>query len=228
MTRGKNISNRDCELLKGCLALQPDAWATFLDRFERSVRFAIRTVVGNNGRHASDDLVCEIQADLVVRLMDDGFARLKKFHGKSSLNHWLEVVARNLAIDHFRRCRLFVSPDEVGGVQGLADIPDPREGPEELLLRREAEEILADLLAQLSFEDRRFVQLCYERQLPASDIARIMGTSVGAVYSRKCRIQKKLADLERRRSRRQALRAKSASSREKSWVGGDRSQRAAA
>jgi RNA polymerase sigma-70 factor (ECF subfamily) len=111
----------------------------------------------------------------------------KAWRGRSGYRHdvagfstWLFTIARNVAIDHFRRRKIEVP---------LEDKHDPPSSttPEDAALKRADCERLAVLLATLPDRERELVALKYGAELTNRAIAGITGlseTNVGTILHR--------------------------------------------
>jgi len=62
-------------------------------------------------------------------------------------------------------------------------------------MRTERARILDDVLRELPPRDRQLVRLTFVEGLSGEEVARALGTTVGAVYTRKNRIRKRLRTL---------------------------------
>ena len=81
-------------------------------------------------------------------------------------------------------------------------MPSWTRGPDahDLLEAQEQRRAVAELFSTLSAEDRAFVEFYYARGLSYEEVAELMGTTLGAVYSRRNRIRKKLTEAARKRA----------------------------
>src|SRR5215831_17190610 len=92
------------------------------------------------------------------------------FRGFSSFSTWLFTIARNVAVDYFRRERTEVSLD---------DIADHGDGntPERLAVKQSDFNRLSALLASLPDRERELLALKYGSDLTNRAIAKITGLS---------------------------------------------------
>jgi RNA polymerase sigma-70 factor, ECF subfamily len=98
----------------------------------------------------------------------------------SAFTTWLFAIARNVAVDHFRRARQHVSLDEAVAVEA-------GESPEEQAVRRSDRERLLALLENLPQREGELVALKYGAGLTNRAIARATGLSesnVGTILHR--------------------------------------------
>lgn len=186
----------DRTLVDRCLAGDGAAWDLLAARFSGLVYFAIlRTLRGRGGRlSVPDDLVGEVHDAVFLALMEGGGWRLGQWRGRSKLSHWIKVVAVRRTIDFVRSRRVEASLDEPGGVGAFAleAARDPGPDPEESALRAERMRVLSRVVDGLAAEDRRLLVLMFVEGRCGEDVARELSTTVGAVYTRKNRLRRRL------------------------------------
>lgn len=166
----------ELELIKRCLGGEESAWAALLQAHMRKVynlcyRFTGRPAV-------SEDLTQEVFVKV--------FQTLKTFDAaQGSFPTWLNRVARNHLVDHYRRTkkdRMTSSiEDEVGGFENK---PGPGDGPVEHVEDRERKELLQQALEKLSPDLREAVVLRDLQDLDYAEVAQVLGVPVGTVKSR--------------------------------------------
>jgi RNA polymerase sigma-70 factor (ECF subfamily) len=113
------------------------------------------------------------QADDVYQtVLLQAFTHLPAFSGRSSFCAWLYAIARHRALDTLkasRRRKRHVAPEEEWG--GAPESMDPRDTPEEELLREATYAALHAELLRLPPKTRQLLQLRYEEQLSYEEIA---------------------------------------------------------
>ncbi len=97
-------------------------------------------------------------------------ARRRYRRDVSKFSTWLFAIARNVAVDHYRRSRPEISLDE-------APEPVTGESPEDEAVRRSNFDRLSVLLAALSDRDREILAMKYGAGLTNREIARVTGLS---------------------------------------------------
>jgi RNA polymerase sigma factor (sigma-70 family) len=171
-------------------AARDAAWATFLNSNSRLLLHVTRQV----GRDY--DQAMDAYAYVLEQLRADDCRRLRAYvaDGRGKFSTWLVVVARRLCLDHYRqrygRTRASVAETENDEshasrrrlVDLLVEAIDPAEltahdasNPETELQASELCAALAAALAGLSGSDRLLLTLRIEDDLPAREIARVMG-----------------------------------------------------
>ncbi|RJX32049.1 MAG: RNA polymerase sigma factor SigZ [Oxalobacter sp.] len=125
--------------------------------------------------HHAEDLL----QDVFIKAMREG----KRFCGLDSARAWLFEVARNVAVDHFRKQR------------ELVDVPD------DLVAETDEREVidvmticLPRALPELPDEDREAILLCDLQGMKQEDFARLKGLSLSGAKSRVQRARKRLRD----------------------------------
>ncbi|MBI4572132.1 MAG: sigma-70 family RNA polymerase sigma factor [candidate division NC10 bacterium] len=105
-----------------------------------------------------------------------------RYEPRAAFATWLFTIARNLFLDSVKRAwtpGTFIEPETA-----TLSIPDPTPGPLETLAQEEAEAVLRRAVASLAEEDRAILLLSRFEGLRYREIAKILGTSEGAVKVR--------------------------------------------
>lgn len=193
-------------------ATQTRAWERLLDRHSRLILHAAKSTRSGSGYDAMMDRYTYV----IEQLRADDFRRLRRFagDGRGKFTTWLTVVARRLCLDYHRqrygrsrgttessaaqegqdlRRRL---TDLVAAELDVEQIPSrPTTNPERTLERREVEEALAEALRALAAQDRLMLTLRYEDDLPAREIAELVGFPTAFhVYRRINKLLEQLRD----------------------------------
>ncbi|HAF95119.1 MAG: hypothetical protein A2X34_08600 [Elusimicrobia bacterium GWC2_51_8] len=103
---------------------------------------------------------------------------------------WLFTVARNAAMDYFRRessRRAEPLEGEDGGCGALDKAVSPEPGPQEALEKRNLGEQISRALERLSSEQREVFYLRHYSELSFKEIAGILATPIGTVLARMSR-----------------------------------------
>ncbi len=118
----------------------------------------------------------EVTQEVFVKLI----ARAHQYDGRAEVSSWLFAIAANACRDRRRR-------DRRAPVVPIDAMPEPAErgeGIERVLIDRERREAVRRALAELSEEQREALVLARYHGLPYSEIAEILGISIGAVKTR--------------------------------------------
>lgn len=187
----------DLALVERCVAGDRSAWGELLTAHESVIHFTVRSVLSAHMGFAPDHVVEDVQADVVLALVSNGCARLQSWKGQCKLRSWIKVVAHHLAVDRLRRkARRTVSLDESWAPTSLREtLRDEGPGPEHQVAERDCVARLFALAQALPQEDQDFLRLFVTEGLEFPEIAARMDATMGAVYARKNRVRKKLAQM---------------------------------
>lgn len=191
---------RDVYLVLGCLAGDPAALRTFEERFGRYLRKLARD-------HAPyPDLVEDVEAEMLCTLFQPkdagGEARLAHYQGMGSLQGWMRVAVRRLAID-MARSRASRPTATAGGDEDLAHL-EHGERHDEALADRDAVGRLAAVLAacidELPADQRELMRAYYRDGFVLREIAEREACDITSVHRRLAAIRKRLFSGLRRRA----------------------------
>jgi len=123
------------------------------------------------------DLACDVLQQVFLRF----YTSLPKLATGEPFKSWLFQVARNCCVDELRRRRRYAirfSQLEIengdGELTGLCDIPDPGPLPDELIERRDLQQLLINAIQSLPPKFRSVVVLRYASQLSFSEIGKVL------------------------------------------------------
>lgn len=107
-------------------------------------------------------------------------ARDRYRQDRAGFSTWLFAVARNVAVDHYRKTREHAPLEEASGIPGGLT-------PEEIAERRSDEDRLGRLLLKRTDRERELLALKYGAEFTNREIARLTGlseTNVGTILHR--------------------------------------------
>ena len=166
----------DLELVKRCLTGDNFAWEGLLQSHTRKVFNLCYRFTGRPSE--AEDLTQEVFIKI--------FQTLKSFDAaQGTFVTWLNRVARNHLVDHYRRTkkdRITSSIEEEVG--GLEEKPSPTVEPVAQVESRERKELLQRGLDKLSPDLREAVILRDLQDLDYDEIAQVLGVPEGTVKSR--------------------------------------------
>jgi RNA polymerase sigma-70 factor, ECF subfamily len=180
----------DPQIVARCLGGEESAWEDLLRAHNRKIYNLCYRFTGRPTE--AEDLTQEVFIKV--------FQTLTTYDaGQGAFSTWLNRVARNHLVDHYRRThkdRLTSSiEDETGG---LADKPSSEEQPIARVESRERQEILQAALNRLSPDMREAVVLRDFQDLDYDEIAEVLGVPEGTVKSRINRGRLELAKVIKR------------------------------
>lgn len=174
-------ASSEMDLVSLILAGQQSAFAELMRRYNRSLYRAARSIL-------RDDDEAE---DAVQEAWLDAFRHLASFRGHSSLATWLTRIAINAALGRRRRqqrrCEVFeLVPPEQRDLPGKAE-PEPamdHATPEQEALRSEMRQLLERCIDELPEQFRTVFVLRALEDMPASEVAVVLGVAEATVRSR--------------------------------------------
>ncbi|MEI7529839.1 MAG: sigma-70 family RNA polymerase sigma factor [Elusimicrobiota bacterium] len=164
-----------------------DALGALMERHKAAVYGYLLRLTGRHD--AADDLFQEVFLKLVRR--PGAYSEREKFKA------WLFTVARNAAMDYFRRegSRRALTSSEgdapAGGEDGAAGVLDaaasPEPGPHEILENKALGERIGRALERLSPDQREIFYLRHYSELSFKEIAGLLELPIGTVLARMSR-----------------------------------------
>lgn len=165
--RGVTVSNStDAELVAACLGGAREAFDVLVERHQRQVYQVCYRFAGSH-EEASD-----LAQDVFIR----AYKGLRGFKGHASLGTWLYRIAVNVCLNRAAVKKPAVEPLPTDDRLRSAD-----ERADHALLRGERAEQVRAAIARLPRKQRATLILRAYHELPHEQIARILGSSVGAV-----------------------------------------------
>jgi RNA polymerase sigma-70 factor (ECF subfamily) len=158
----------DAELVQAVLSGSAEAFDIIVRRHRKGIyQLCYRYV----GRHEDAN---DLTQDVFLR----AFRGLKRFKGRSSLTTWLYRIGVNVCLNHVtsKTVRL----DQAATLQAAEPIDAGAESPADAVLREERAQRVRDAIAQLPPKQRATLVLRVYQDLSHEEIARVLGTSVGA------------------------------------------------
>lgn len=175
---------RDRELIKRCLHHEPGAWNDFVDRFLGLVYHVVQHTADMRSQALRPEDKEDVAAQVLMKIVDNDYAALRNFKGKSSLASYLTVIARRTCI-HELASRIPAKEKEapVGANAHIAEEKPnsrPRAGIETI-------EEVGKLLKRLPDRERAVVRLHYLEGRSYEEISKQLNipvNSIGAILSR--------------------------------------------
>jgi len=174
------LSEIDRNLLERCLANQPRSWEDFVDRFMGLVMHVINHTAQCRSILLSAGDREDLAAEVMLTIIDNDYAVLRNFRGKSSLATYLTVISRRVVV---RKMLENQTPTSLGAV-AQQSMADTSAGAEERMSNREE---VDRLLASLDGSEAHVVRMYHLEGKTYQEISRITGmptNSVGPMLSR--------------------------------------------
>ncbi len=163
-------SSEDRSLLERIRRGDTDAAGELFEQYSPALlRFADRLL---SDRGAAEEVTQEVFVKVITRA--------HQYDGRADVSSWLFAIAANACRDRRRRDRRAM----VVPLEAVAEPVQKGEGVESRLLARERRGAVRAALESLSEEQREALVLARYHGLPYSEIAGVLGISVGAVKTR--------------------------------------------
>jgi RNA polymerase sigma-70 factor, ECF subfamily len=164
------------ELLDRCLAGEDSAWEALLKSYSRKIYNLCYRFTGR----------AEEAEDVTQEVFIKVFQTLKSYHAaQGSFGTWLNRVARNHLVDHYRRARKDrVTSSLDDELPEAEQQPSPHMEPTGQVESRELREVLQQGLDKLSPDLREAVILRDLHDLDYEEIAQVLSVPQGTVKSR--------------------------------------------
>jgi RNA polymerase sigma-70 factor (ECF subfamily) len=166
----------DRKLIDRCLGKEPGAWNDFVDRYLGLIYHVIQHAAYARSRTLSSEDVEDIAAEILLRIVDDEYAILKRFKGTSSLPTYLTVIARRICVKQLiKRQR----EEELGHTNAhRAIVEDGASGEVEAIVSADEVE---RMLEELPERDAEVVRLYHLKYMNYRQIAKRLGISENSI-----------------------------------------------
>lgn len=188
------ILDSERELVDRCVAQDRTAWAELATKYSGLVYSSIHQTLRTRGIRSSSDQISDWHNGIFLSLYDRNCRKLQQFDGRCRLTTWIKVVSVHFTIDRIRKLgREDVLQDDEEGKRSVLDsVVSPEDGAQSQVELEQDLELLRAVVETLSPQDRRLVEMIFFEELPAAEIAANLNTTLGAVYTRKNRLLRKL------------------------------------
>jgi RNA polymerase sigma-70 factor, ECF subfamily len=199
--RKQQERKEELDLLAAVLSGDSRASKRFVQCYTPVIEARVRRILfGARGRVAEDDIQ-DMVGEIWVSLLDNDMRPLRRFNPNRQIkvSTWVGLLARNKTIDKLRTThgRTISMEDFNGGHEP----PSPSPLPHELLERHEYRAMASEAVSQLNPEDQHFMKAWYSEEIEPEQLAVMFGIAIGTVYSRRFKIQAKLARTVKRLNR---------------------------
>ena len=185
----------DAKLARRCAQRDESAWVLLVERYQRRIWHVAFQFTGRA------DEAEELTQEIFLHLLP-AFA---SFDSSGSLPAWIQRVARNYAIDHYRRRRrersLVADGEEFENAVRFTEDQDASSDPHRALEQKDLSGWLRDTIYRLPIELAQAVILRDLQEMSYEDMAQERNVPLGTVKSR---INRGRVELARRLKRRRA------------------------
>jgi RNA polymerase sigma-70 factor (ECF subfamily) len=171
----------DTKLIQRCLAHQKGAWNDFVDQYLGLIYRIIHHTAHHRGATLRPEDVEDLAADVLLQLVANDYAALRRFEGRSSLSTYLTVICRR-AVIHLM-AKKFSSASTLKSVESVAEPADHDDGQH----NNQSLEQVHELLSKLPRGVREVVRMYYLEGRTYEEISAQMGipvNSIGPLLSR--------------------------------------------
>jgi RNA polymerase sigma-70 factor (ECF subfamily) len=174
---------RDRDLLRRCLHHEPGAWNDFVDRFLGLIYHVVQHAADARSYQLTPEDKEDIAGQVMLRIVENDYAALRLFRGKSSLAAYLTVIARRTCVHELaNRAQIKEKENNTRPSEQIADKADSRPKP-----GLETLEEVSKLLKRLPSRERAVVRVFYIVGRTYEEIStelNIPVNSIGAILSR--------------------------------------------
>jgi len=171
----------DSKLIQRCLTHQPGAWNDFVDHYLGLIYRIIHHTAHHRGATLRPEDVEDVASDVLLQLVTNNYAALRRFQGRSSLSTYLTIICRRAAI-HLM-AKKFGTASIVKSVDSVPEPEDHDDGHH----NNQSLEQVHDLLSRLPRGVREVVRMYYLEGRTYEDISAQLGipvNSIGPLLSR--------------------------------------------
>ena len=184
-------------MVAALIARDRSAWSEFVERFQGLVYARVARTALEFSRHLDRSAIEDISAEIFAALVENDFASLRRFEGRSSLATWLAVISR-------RSCLKWMQKWSQRQERANQRIDDVRQddiaggGSEDILaamIQTEDRLRLRTMLNRLNDGDRSVLRMFFLDGLSYVEISRNLGISINSVGPKLQRAQARLRNL---------------------------------
>lgn len=181
------LINLDLELLQRCLQHKPGSWNDFVDRYLGLIYHTIHHSAHLRSHPLRPDDAEDIAAEVLLQIVANDYAVLRKFKANSSLATYLTVIARRTCVTELikRAAALQAGAAKVPVERELEDRPRRKTGIEQV-------EEVEKLLRKLPPKEREIVRLFYLEGRSYEEISTTLQIPVASIGPALSRARKQL------------------------------------
>ena len=179
---------RDRELIKRCLHHEPGAWNDFVDRFLGLVYHVVQHTADMRSYSLTPEDKEDVASQVLLRVVENDYAALRQFRGKSSLASYLTVIARRTCVNELAS-RAQIKDKEGAHTNDHVTEKAPAAKPKPAL---DTLEEVGKLLKKLPSRERAVVRLFYLEGRSYEEISTELTIPVNSIGAILARARKKL------------------------------------
>ncbi len=177
------LTPQDRELVRRCLHREMGAWNQFVEQYLGLIFHVINHTAHLRSYPIKPDEAEDIAAAIMLQIVDNDFAVLRQFRGKSSLSSYLTVIARRTCVHELARR---------AGIKEVPTSADPENVHPKSTPAVETREAMSNSLKRLPERDRQVVRMYYLEGLTYEEISQELDVPVNSIGSILTRARRKL------------------------------------
>jgi len=185
------LSDDDRRLVTACIAHEPGAWETLVDRYGRLIAHVATRTARQRGATVGPTDREDLVAEILLELLRNDASALRSFAGRASLPTYLTVIARRVAARKMHDA--LPAADRHAQARALASA---RRAHDDETRRAEREHVEA-LLKALDADEARLVRLHHIERRSYGEISHLTGMPLGSIGPALSRARAKMKRLER-------------------------------
>ena len=168
--------SQDRDLIKGFIAGNDSCFDVLISRYKSKVFTTIYLIVKD--RCIAEDLFQDVMIK-VVRMIRSG-----KYNEEGKFLPWVIRIARNLAIDHFRKVQRNPIQRETEDFDIFNSIQRSEGSSEDKIIREENARYIRELIQRLPDKQREVLIMCSYADLSFKEIASLTNVSINTALGR--------------------------------------------
>ncbi len=186
----------DHELIRGCVVDGDKAvWETFIRKFSKLIWSSIHKTFRNYSFQYTQEDLDDMYGAIFLSLIENDCRKLKQFRSENScsVSTWLSIISVRMTIDYMRKDKSRYIEEQKEVERDIWDIvPDLSSLADDLLEKKQINQILKKSVESLAEKDRMIYDLLYNQAFTPENTAQALGMTMPALYSRKHRIIQKI------------------------------------
>jgi RNA polymerase sigma-70 factor (ECF subfamily) len=175
------LTTQDRDLVRRCLHHEAGAWNEFVDHYLGLVYHVINHTAHLRSYPIKPHEAEDIAATVLLQIIDNDYAAIRQFRGKSSLSSYLTVIARRVCVQELARR---------AGIKETPATSEPAAKPDSAPI--ESLEEVGKLLKKLPEKERTVVRMYYLEGLSYEEISEELDVPVNSIGAILTRARKKM------------------------------------
>lgn len=185
----------ELRLLAAVLAGDGAAEARFVRYYGGVVELAVRQVLRGSGLPCEAGEVEDLVHEIWLSIFERDRRSLRRFEPDRGIrvSTWIGLLSRHKTVDRLRRRGVWQRMLTLVDDAQLPEAPADEPLAPELIEQRERRELAQRAFSRLRQDEQRFLEAWYLEERDPAQLAAELGVTVGTVYTRRYKLQQKLA-----------------------------------